>query len=112
MTAHVYRAWLVIAAVTLPVFSACDKKLPVSPSSPAGLASITTLATANTTADPPGQPPSNGPIAFVSDRDGAQAIYLANADGTGVARLRRNAWRERLVRRLDANWDRHAVWAR
>jgi Tol biopolymer transport system component len=87
MTAHAYRAWLVIAAVTLPVFSACDKKLPVSPSSPARLASITTLATANTTADPPGHPPSNGPIAFVSDRDGAKAIYLANADGSGVTRL-------------------------
>jgi Tol biopolymer transport system component len=30
---------------------------------------------------------STGPIAFVTDRDGTEQIYLANADGSAVRRL-------------------------
>jgi Tol biopolymer transport system component len=36
---------------------------------------------------PPPGPQSKGPIAFVSDRDGTQAIYLANEDGSAITRL-------------------------
>lgn len=36
---------------------------------------------------PPPQPGSMGPIAFVSNRDGGHAIYLANDDGSNVTRL-------------------------
>jgi hypothetical protein len=32
-------------------------------------------------------PQSTGPIAFVSDRDGTEAVYLANEDGSLVPRL-------------------------
>ena len=35
----------------------------------------------------PGPLASTGPIAFVSDRDGTDQIYLANEDGSGVTRL-------------------------
>jgi Tol biopolymer transport system component len=40
-------------------------------------------------------PRSTGPIAFVSDRDGTEAVYLANEDGSVVTRLsdgRSPAW--------------------
>jgi hypothetical protein len=36
---------------------------------------------------PPSGPRSTGPIAFVSNRDGADHIYLANEDGSAVTRL-------------------------
>jgi len=36
---------------------------------------------------PPTAQRSTGPIAFVSDRDGNRAIYLANEDGSTVTRL-------------------------
>jgi hypothetical protein len=44
------------------------------------------------TGPPPSPPPageqrSTGPIAFVSDRDGTEQIYLANEDGSTVTRL-------------------------
>ena len=45
------------------------------------------------TPPPPPPPPgptvqrSTGPIAFVSDRDGTNAIYLANEDGSAVTKL-------------------------
>jgi Tol biopolymer transport system component len=71
--------WLITAAVTLPVFGACDRRSPTSPTGPTEPASITTPVVA--------EQPSNGPVAFVSDRDGAKAIYMANADGSGVTRL-------------------------
>ncbi len=51
----------------------CDKGPPTQPDPP-----------------PPTPPPfqrSTGPIAFVSDRDGTVAIYLANQDGSAVTRL-------------------------
>ena len=35
----------------------------------------------------PSGPTSRGPIAFVSDRDGTEQIYLANEDGSAVTRL-------------------------
>jgi TolB protein len=61
---------------------ACD-----SPTSPTG-------ATQDLTETPPipqevrlGPPATTGRIAFVSDRDGETAIYLANPDGSGVKRL-------------------------
>jgi Tol biopolymer transport system component len=78
-------AWLITAVVTLSVFGACDEKQPASLTTP----TITTPATSM------GSQPSNGPIAFVSDRDGANAIYLANSDGSGATRLtpgERPAW--------------------
>ena len=51
----------------------------------------------DTVPPPPPPPPvqrSTGPIAFVSDRDGTDAIYLANEDGSAVTRLTegRTAW--------------------
>lgn len=53
----------------------CDRKPPTGPS--------------DTTTPPPpaGAQRSTGPIAFVSDRDGTDQIYLANEDGSAVTRL-------------------------
>lgn len=65
---------LVLSAVLGLLFVACDKRpLPNGP-----------------TPLPPSSPPapaSTGPIAFVSDRDGGLAIYVADADGSNVTRL-------------------------
>ena len=58
--------------VVLGVFvlaAACDRGAPTGPGS-------TTTS-----------PASTGPIAFVSDRDGSDQIYLANEDGSAVTRL-------------------------
>jgi Tol biopolymer transport system component len=67
----------VLALVLLTSASAgCDASSPVGPSPPAG---------------PP--PPATGgvaavrPLAFVSTRDGARAIYVAQADGSNAIRL-------------------------
>ena len=54
----------------LVLATGCDRTPPTGPSPP--------LA--------PG-PTSTGPIAFVSDRDGTEQIYLANEDGSTVTRL-------------------------
>ena len=72
-------ALFVVVAVATSMLGACDGTQPGSPAGPTvpGVVPIPPI---------PG-PPSTGPIAFVSDRDGAKAIYLANADGTGVTRL-------------------------
>lgn len=65
---------LVLSAFLGLPFVACDKRpLPNGP-----------------TPLPPSSPPapaSTGPIAFVSDRDGGLAIYVADADGSNVTRL-------------------------
>src|SRR6185436_1131969 len=53
----------------------CDRRAPTAPSG---------------TAIPPSptvEQKSTGPIAFVSDRDGTDQIYLANEDGSAVTRL-------------------------
>lgn len=56
----------------LALATGCDAKAPTLPSG------TTTL---------PGEQRSTGPIAFVSDRDGTDQIYLANEDGSAVTRL-------------------------
>ena len=43
--------------------------------------------TGPTVEQPLGPPRSTGPLAFTSDRDGTDAIYVANADGSVVTRL-------------------------
>jgi Tol biopolymer transport system component len=63
----------------LALATGCDSKPPTGPSgtppSPAA-----------------GEQRSTGPIAFVSDRDGTEQIYLANEDGSAVTRLTPGAW--------------------
>jgi len=56
----------------------CDGNGPTGPAPPVVLPS-----------PPPGPSgqTSTGPIAFVSDRDGTEQIYLANEDGSAVTRL-------------------------
>jgi Tol biopolymer transport system component len=79
------HACLFAVTLTLPLFAACHKNVPTS-ASPTTSGSIAT----STPASPitaTSQAPSTGRIAFVSDRDGANAIYLANADGSGVTRV-------------------------
>ena len=78
-------AWTIAAALVLPVFGACGNKPLPPPTSPTSTVAPVTPATPVTPV--PHQQPSTGPIAFVSNRDGANAIYLANADGSGVTRL-------------------------
>ena len=59
----------------LALATGCDRKPPTGPSD-------------TTTPSPPqGAQRSTGPIAFVSDRDGTEQIYLANDDGSAVTRL-------------------------
>src|SRR4051794_11122649 len=53
------------------------------------LAVVLNLATASTPAVA-AFPGANGKIAFESDRDGNQEIYVMNADGTGQTRLTAN----------------------
>ena len=36
-------------------------------------------------------PGANGKIAFTTDRDGNNEIYVVNSDGTGLARLTNNS---------------------
>ncbi len=61
------------AVLGLLLLVSCDKRaLPTQPTGPAS--------------GPQGQR-STGPIAFVSDRDGAERIYLANEDGSVVTPL-------------------------
>jgi Tol biopolymer transport system component len=62
---------LIVAAGLLLV--SCDKGPPTRPD--------------NVPPPPPPVQRSTGPIAFVSDRDGTDAIYLANEDGSAVTRL-------------------------
>ena len=50
--------------------------------------SLALLAPPKTSAAFPG---TNGPIAFVSSRDGNAEIYIMNADGSGVTRLTTNS---------------------
>ena len=57
----------------LVLATGCDRKPPTGPSGPR--------------APGPSGPTSTGPIAFVSDRDGTEQIYLANEDGSAVTRL-------------------------
>jgi Tol biopolymer transport system component len=57
----------------LVLATGCDRKPPTGPSGPL--------------APGPSGPTSTGPIAFVSDRDGTEQIYLANEDGSAVTRL-------------------------
>jgi Tol biopolymer transport system component len=59
--------------VLLVLAAGCDHRVPTQPSDPG--------------ASPLGVQRSTGPIAFVSDRDGIEQIYLANADGSAVTRL-------------------------
>ena len=58
--------------------TACDGS-PAAPTPPTGDSSS-------------GAQRSTGPIAFVSDRDGTEQIYLANEDGSAVTRLTPGAW--------------------
>ena len=51
----------------------CDKRVPPAPS--------------DVPPSPPQSPRSTGPIAFVSDRDGTERIYLSNEDGSLVSPL-------------------------
>ena len=78
MTATSLDLWRHQTALALSVvlgllLVSCDK--PAVPTQPTG-----------STSDPPGQR-STGPIAFVSDRDGTNRIYLANEDGSAVTPL-------------------------
>jgi Tol biopolymer transport system component len=57
----------------LVLATGCDRKPPTGPGGPLGPG--------------PSGPTSTGPIAFVSDRDGTEQIYLANEDGSAVTRL-------------------------
>ena len=74
---------LLLVLGLLALATGCDGKPPTGPSG-----------------TPPSPPPageqrSTGPIAFVSDRDGTEAVYLANEDGSVVTRLgqgRSPAW--------------------
>jgi Tol biopolymer transport system component len=59
----------------LALATGCDRKTPTGPSD-------TTTPVA-----PAGAQRSTGPIAFVSDRDGTDQIYLADEDGSAVTRL-------------------------
>ena len=74
------RPRLLLAVGLLAFTIACKGKPPAGPS------------------DPPQSPPppaaqrSTGPIAFVSDRDGSEQIYLANEDGSAVTRLTPGGW--------------------
>ena len=68
------RAAVVLLAVFGLLFVACDQR-PL-PNGPTPLPSPS-----------PPAPASTGPIAFVSDRDGGLAIYVADADGSNVTRL-------------------------
>lgn len=78
-------------AVLVAGLVACDEgSAPTRPTS-------TTVSPAIPDAPVPAvpRPPLTGRVAFVSDRDGADAIYVANADGSGVRRLTvgwRPAW--------------------
>jgi len=69
------RASVLLSVLGLLALAAGCDKAPTGPSSPA----------------PPapgaGGQRSTGPIAFVSDRDGTDQIYLANEDGSAVTRL-------------------------
>ena len=56
----------------------CDREPPTGPSGPL--------------APGPSGPTSTGPIAFVSDRDGTEAVYLADEDGSVVTRLSDGTW--------------------
>jgi Tol biopolymer transport system component len=69
---EVRPARLLFVLGLLALATGCDRKPPTGPSGP-----------------PPGPsaPTSTGPIAFVSDRDGTEQIYLANGDGSAVTRL-------------------------
>ena len=62
----------------LVLATGCDRKPPTVPSGPL--------------APGPSGPRPTGPIAFVSDRDGTEQIYLANEDGSAVTRLTPGAW--------------------
>jgi len=59
----------------------------------------TTTATPTTTTTTP-ESTSSGKIAFQSDRDGDNEIFVMNADGTGVTQLTDND-----------DWDRVPVWS-
>lgn len=75
------RRWIISASlgVVLAVtVTACDGS-PAAPTPPTGDSSS-------------GAQRSTGPIAFVSDRDGTEQIYLANEDGSAVTRLTPGAW--------------------
>ena len=70
-----------LLAVGLFAFTiACKGKPPVGPSDPPQSPA------------PPAAQRSTGPIAFVSDRDGTEQIYLANEDGSAVTRLTPGHW--------------------
>jgi len=68
-------ARLLLVLGLLALATGCDGKPPTGPS--------------GTPPPPPpaGEQRSTGPIAFVSDRDGTEQIYLANEDGSAVTRL-------------------------
>ena len=81
MPSRLHRsAWLLPVGVMLAAIAACNGKQPTSPAGPTAAGPVTPAA-------PVIERPSRGPIAFISDRDGATAIYLANRDGSGVTRL-------------------------
>jgi len=67
--------------VTVAVIVLCFLVVSCDAKSPAGPAGVSSAPSA------PAAPKSTGPIAFVSDRDGTQQIYLANEDGSEVTRL-------------------------
>ena len=63
----------------LALATGCEGKPPTGPSD-------------TTTPPRAGAQRSTGPIAFVSDRDGIDQIYLANEDGSAVTRLTAGVW--------------------
>ncbi len=76
-------ARLIVLSCVLSLSAGCDERQPLAPTSPDG-----------TTATPPElprpivrAPATTGRIAFVSDRDGDDAIFIANPDGSDVKRL-------------------------
>lgn len=77
--------WPSLAAVVFSAMAACGGNHPTSPAGT--VAGPTSTPPVNTPPALVTGPPSTGPIAFVSDRDGADAIYLANRDGSNATRL-------------------------
>ena len=88
MMARPFHPAAVVVAFATAFCAACDEDRRLVPTNPSGTAG----APIDVPAPPPPSPVppargSTGRIAFVSDRDGADAIYLANPDGSGVIRL-------------------------